>query len=492
MPRRLLPAALLIVVACAVALVVALRGEDPGTVGDPGAAAGTIAAALSRTGDGPAGSAIVALDAWRYRADPEDRGRELGWQRGAFSGTTVQVPNSPNAGAYGGKAGRRAFAGSIGWYAKDIAAPVAGLYAVRFESAHHRASVFVDGKPVREHTGAYEPFTARVPLARGRHEIAVRVDWRDPERQTETGWARAWFNYGGINRPVTLMRLGGSQLGALTVRTRLEDGGMRAKVDVGVRVRNRDESRTVRVRGVLSRDGQNVATLDFGPTGVHGGSSRRLTTSLTVDDPELWSPKSPALYDLRIDVPGEATLRRPIGLREIGWDGGGLRLNGAPLMLHGVALPPDAQGHGDALTSADEERIIAGLRAAGANATRSQLPLSDAMLARLDAAGILVWQEIGPWEPSGQWHADSDAENAEARDRALRAAESAQAHPSILAWTLTNEAAGNGQPGQQEYVRQTSAQLHERDPSRPVAVDLWGSHLPNDAGGMFARSMRSV
>ena len=311
------------------------------------------------------------------------------------------------------------------------------------------------------------------------------LDWRDPERQTETGWARAWFNYGGINRPVTLMRLGRSQLGALTVRTRLEDGGRRARVDVGVRVRNRDESRTVRLRGVLSRDGKNVATLDFAPAGVHTGSSRRLTTSLTVDDPALWSPASPALYDLRIDVPGEAALRRPVGLREIDWGGGRLRLNGAPLVLRGVALPPDAQGHGDALTSADEERIVAGLRAAGANATRSQLPLSDAMLERLDAAGILVWQEIGPWEPSGQWHADTDAENAQARDRALRTAESGQAHPSILAWTLTNEAAGNGRPGQRRYVRQTAAQLHERDPSRPVAVDLWGSHLPNDAGGMF-------
>ena len=130
--------------------------------------------------------------------------------------------------------------------------------------------------------------------------------------------------------------------------------------------------------------------------------------------------------------------------------------------------------------------MIAGLRSAGANATRSQLPLSDGMLARLDAAGILVWQEIGPWEPGGRWRARTDARVSAARDRALRVAEAGQANPSILAWTLTNEAAGNGQPELQSYVRQTAARLHELDPSRPVAADLWGSVLPNDRGGMFA------
>ncbi|MEA2193947.1 MAG: beta-galactosidase, partial [Solirubrobacteraceae bacterium] len=71
---------------------------------------------------------------------------------------------------------------------------------------------------------------------------------------------------------------------------------------------------------------------------------------------------------------------------------------------------------------------------------------------------------------------------AAARDRALRVAEAGQAHPAILAWTLTNEAAGNGQPGLQEYIRQTAPRLRELDPTRPVAADLWGRMLPNRAG----------
>ena len=486
MLRRLLPAALLIVVACAAALAIALSGEDAPTLGGPGGGSPSAAeAALLRTGDGPAGSAIVPLHRWRYRADPGNDGRDRGWSRGDFGGAVVRVPFSPNAKAFRGAAGRRAYDGAVGWFAKEIEAPAAGLYAVRFESAHHRATVFVDGEEAREHVGAYEPFTARVQLARGRHTIAVRVDWRGPRRQADSGWARAWFNYGGLNRPVTLMRLGRSELGALTVRTRLRDGAKRARLDISVRVRNRDAARSVRLRGALMRDGRTVAPLDFGAAGVGEDTSRAVRASVVVDAPALWSPGSPALYDLRIDVPGEASLRRRIGLREIRWDTGALQLNGKPLVLRGAALPADARGRGDALHGADEERIVAGLRAAGANATRSQLPLSESMLARLDAAGVLVWQEVGPWEPGGRWRFETPAQIEAARDRAVRVAEAGQANPSVLTWTLTNEVAGNGQPALQEYVRRAARALHELDPSRPVAADLWGRVLPNRGGGMF-------
>lgn len=488
MPRRLLPAALLIVVACAAALALALKSEDQAPSGGAGRPPGAdvAQATLRDIGAGPAGSAIVTLTRWRYRADPGDRGRDAGWRRGTFGGRIVRVPYSPNAKAYSGRAGRFAHDGSVGWFARDLEVPVAGRYAVRFESAHHHATVFVDGKAVRRHVGAYEPFTARVVLARGHHTIAVRVDWRAPRRQADAGWARGWFNYGGLNRPVTLMRLGPSELGALTMRTRLDAAKRHARVDVAVRVRNRAAPRSIRLRGTISRDGRTIRTLDFGVARVARRTSRAMKASVTIDRPSLWSPRSPALYDLRIDAPGEATLRHRIGLREIAWGAGGLRLNGRPLVLRGAGLPPDARGRGDALRAVDEARIVAALHAIGANATRSQLPMSESMLARLDAAGILIWQEIGPWEPGGRWRARSPTQIAAARDRALRTAEAGQASPSILAWTLTNEVARDGWPGQREYVQRTARRLHALDPTRPVAADLWGRMLPSSGGGLFS------
>jgi hypothetical protein len=466
----------------AVALDLALSGD--GARPHTGPAQSSARAALLERAGGPDGSRPVTLRRWRYRADPGDRGLRAGWSGGDWRGRVVHLPYSPNAGAHSGAAGRSAYAGSVGWYAREIEAPVDGHYVLRFESAQYRAHVYVDGHPLSRHVGAYEPFSARPLLRAGQHTVAVRVDWRDPERQAREDWARGWFNYGGLNRPVTLSRLGPSELGALTLRTRLVGGG-RARVDVAVRVRNRAGGRRLRLTGALTRDGA-ARPLRFGRMRIAHGRLRTARASVVLDDPALWSPGSPSRYELRIAAPGEASLRRTVGLRELRWGGDGLYLNGAALVLRGASLPADARGHGDAMTGRDEQRLIAGLRAVGANATRSQMPLAQSMLDRLDAAGILVWQEIGPWEPAGRWRADTPAAIAAVGERALRAAEDGQPHASILAWTLTNEAPGAGHPGQQAYVARTARRLHAADPSRPVAADLWGSKLPSSDGPLFA------
>jgi hypothetical protein len=480
MPVRLLPAALLVAIACAAAAGLALRDTDRGRRTATSAAAAT----LLRAGGGPSGSGVVALRRWRMRADPRDRGRRGGWARGRWRGRPVLVPYSPNAGAVSGAAGRRAYAGSVAWFAREIDAPVAGTYAIAFESAHHRAEVHVDGRPARAHVGAYRPFTARVRLSRGRHTVAVRVDWRDPERQAASGWARGWFNFGGLNRPVTLSRLGPTRLGGLRVRTRLLDGGA-ARVEVSVRAANRDARRTLRLRGALRREGTTVP-LRFEVASLAAGAERTLRAAATIAAPALWSPDDPQRYGLRIEDPGAALLERRVGLREIGWGGGRLRLNGRPLVLRGAGLPAGVRGRGDALAPSDEARLVADLRALGANAARSQLPLSESMLERLDAAGILVWQLVGPWEPAGRWRADTPAKVARARDRALRTVAAQQAHPSIVAWTLANEVSGRGQPGERLYLAQTARRLHRIDPTRPVAADLWGSRLTRSGGSPFA------
>ena len=477
--RRRLLVALLAAAACALgaALVLARGVDDPRRV-----AAG--AHPLATVGEGPAGGRPVTLARWRYRADPGDVGRERGWARGGWRGRAVRVPHVPNPGPVAGPGAQEAYAGSVGWFARDVVVPEDGRYAIAFGSAHHRATVYVDGRPVRRHTGVYQPFSARPALRRGRHTIVVRVDWRDPERQAQGGWARAWFNFGGLNRPVTIARMGPAELGALTVRTRLRDDGA-ARVDVTVRVRRRGGPVAVPVRGVLRRGGDEVA-LRFGAARVPAGDSRTVRASATVDDPALWSPERPGLYDLRVEVPGAAAIERRVGLREIGWADGTLRLNGAPLTLRGAGLPPDVQGRGDAFTAADEAEIVRELQAAGANAARSQLPLSESLLARLDAAGILVWQHVGPFEPAGAWRSDTPALLELAVGRAVRTAEAAQAHPSVLAWTLTNEAAGQGRPEQVAYVRDAARALRELDPGRPVAADLWGKALPREEGPLFA------
>jgi hypothetical protein len=178
-----------------------------------------------------------------------------------------------------------------------------------------------------------------------------------------------------------------------------------------------------------------------------------------------------------------------VGLRQLTWDGGRMYLNGRRLLVHGATVQEDAQGHGDALTPADEDRIVAELRAIHANAARAQHPLDPGLLERLDAAGILVWQGVGPVEGAGNWYPTTPSLLAEAEREVRTAAQAAQLHPSIFAWNLVDEVAGNGRDGAEvRYVQDSARWLHAHDPGRLVAVDVWGTHPPQRAGAIYAQA----
>jgi hypothetical protein len=399
----------------------------------------------------------------------------------AGSARAVRVPYSPNAATVRGPAGEASFEGAVAWYRTTVHVPADGDYAIRFESVNHRATVFLDGRRVARHTGAYLPFEARAHLRAGGHVLLVRADWRSPREMRATAWHRTWFNFGGIDREVTIRRLRASEVEAPGVVTRLRPGGA-ALVDVTARVANRARSaRTIRVEGRLGG-----APLRFAPIRLAAGRSGWVRARLPIARPRLWAPGHPALSTLAIDVPGESGWRSRVGLRELRWAGGRLLLNGRRIVLRGASLQEDAAGRGDALTPADMDAIVGRLRAIGANATRSQHPLNPALLERLDAAGILVWQGVGAVDAPGAWTGRTPALRRQGLRRVRLNVVQARTHPSVLAWNLANEVANNGHAGGQAAYIDSAAQLvHRLDRGRPVALDVWGTHMPKAAGFMY-------
>jgi len=461
------------VLAACLAAAVAVLALVAGATGEQQRPAPALPAA-----SGPAG--VRPLDGpWIVRGDHAWRGVALGWRKGHFAGRTVRVPFSPNARHVRGVAGERSFAGSVAWYRTTVTLPRAGVYALRFESVNHRAAVWVDGRLVTRHTGTYLPFEAHARLAAGAHELVVRADWRDPAAMKADAWHRTWFNFGGVNGPVSIRALGPSELASPSIVTRLR--GNDAVVDVAVGVTNRAGARTIAVRGKLAG-----ATLRFAPVSLGRGASATVRARVRIARPDLWEPGHPTLEQLRLEVPGEAVFTASVGLRELRWAGGRLQLNGEPLKLQGASLQEDAPGRGDALTPADADAIVARLKAIGANATRTQHPLSDALLDRLDAAGILVWQGVGPVDAPGAWTSRTPVQQRRAIRRVRLNVLQARLHPSVVAWNLANEVAGNGHyGGQPEYVDAAARLVHRLDPGRPTAVDVWGTHMPDRAGFMY-------
>ncbi|MCZ4494384.1 MAG: hypothetical protein JWP53_3315, partial [Conexibacter sp.] len=124
--------------------------------------------------------------------------------------------------------------------------------------------------------------------------------------------------------------------------------------------------------------------------------------------------------------------------------------------------------------------------AVGANSTRAQHALSAPLLERLDRAGILVWQGVGPVDAPGAWTSASPKLAHAARARVRATVRQERLHPSVIAWNLVNEVAGNGHDATEvAYVRDMARELHERDPGRLVAVDLWGAHPPAVPGPIY-------
>ena len=485
--RARLIAALALAIAVGLAGAVAVLGQEetpPPPIRDQyGGHGGTPAARTGATGR-------LALDGnWAVAMDPGAVGGSRGYASGRFRGARVKLPYVPNAGRIVGDAGERSHEGSVAWYRTRLRVPTDGRYVLRFESVNHLASVFLDGKRVGQHIGVYLPFEVRVDLKAGKdHTLVVRADWRGPQKMKAEGWHRAWFNFGGINREVTIRPAADVEVVAPTVRTRLLRGG-RARLEVGARLRNlASGAEKLQLQGTLRR-GEQVTELSFGEVAVPRGSSREVRTAVEIDKPELWAPGSPALYDLELkpkDGADSSGWRGRVGLREVRRDGKQVLLNGRPLRLRGASLHEDVPGRGDGLLPEDMDKLVAELRSLNANATRAQHALSPALMERLDEAGILVWLGIGPVDAPGAWTSRGPRLVRQAHDRVRASLVQLQTHPSVLAWNLANEAAGQGHPaGQADYIDDAARALRRRDPGHLVALDIWGAHPPREDGPMY-------
>ena len=422
---------------------------------------------------------------WRVRRDREDRGLQRGFHTGKFGGELVRTPYVPDATKISGRRGIPYFRGTVAWYRTKVDVPVDGTYAIRFESVNHKAQVFIDGKRVAEHKGEYLPFETKTFLKAGtRHSLVVRADYRGPTAMKRDGWHRLWFNFGGINRGVSIRRIGPSEMLHPTIRTRVDGGA--ALVNVTVHVHNNGESRALPVKGTLSRGDRKVA-FEFPAGTVAKEETAVLETSVRIPDPALWSPGSPDLWELALEVPGESSYRARVGLRELKAQGSRLLLNDAPVRLRGASIHEDVFGRGDGLRPSDQDRIVEQLKAIDANATRTQHPLDPGLLERFDAAGIMVWQGIGPTDAPGAWTSRGERRVRVAKDRVRTTFRQTQMHPSIITWNLANEVAGGGHPeGQIPYVDSMAEELHRIDPSRPVALDIWGAHPPRKRSQIYS------
>lgn len=424
---------------------------------------------------------------WEFAFDDDDRGLALGWQSGCALARRILVPFSFEAPLSG--IGETA-AHPLCWYRRRVELTpemLAERLLLHVGACDYAATVWVNGAPVASHRGGYAPIACEVQhVARaGENEIVVRVEdrplWSQPRGKQIIGGEPFLIDYDrvtGIWQTVWLEPV--PDLYLLDAWSRFD----RVRGELIVQARSSAPTRAA-LEVVARRDGREVARAS-----AWFQERSSATVALALEQPALWSPESPALYDLELRlVDGEAVLDRVdsyAGLREVTCEDGRFLLNGAPFHFRGVLDQGYFPGGWyTAASDADLRRDIELIKAMGFNGARKHQKAEDPRwLWWADRLGLAVWGEM----PSGREFGDALVEDL-GREW-LEIVRRDRMHPSILAWVPLNESWGvdgvAASRRQQQWVRALYHATRAADPTRPVVANDGWEYLEGDVWALHS------
>lgn len=290
--------------------------------------------------------------------------------------------------------------GGIGWYRKtiDIPADKKGQKVyLYFEGVYNRSEVFLNGQSLARRPNGYISFMvdATPYIQFGKENlIAVRVDhsqYADSRWYTGSGIYRdVWMVYAS---PVHI-----AQWGVYAYPEKVKNGN---QLNVEIEINNQEEinASLVILNELYAADGKLVAK-DSKKLIAKPGNGNKLTTSLKVNKPALWSLSVPNLYELKTTVlkdgieTDQTTTRT--GFRSYTFDPDkGFALNGEWMKVKGVCIHHDAGVLGSAVPRDVWKRRLQTLKDVGVNAIRtSHNPQSTDLYALCDEIGLLVLNEM--------------------------------------------------------------------------------------------------
>lgn len=444
---------------------------------------------------------------WELELDDADHGLAAGWHTGRAFSRRIVVPY-PLESELSGIGDRTPH--PIVWYRRCFTLPegfLAERLVLRIGACDHAARVFVNGREVGTHRGGYTPFGFDVAhcLRLGENELVVRVEdretWAQPRGKQITGGGGTGIDYDavtGIWQSVWLEPLPELCVESVWSRYSLEQRELAVQVEFGA------------AHDVALFGGEVEATLFDGEVEITRGSAPgfgrpEARVVLAVPAPRHWSPDDPHLYRLVVRLLREErvvdAVECDVGLREVSWQGGSLRLNGEPLYLRGLL----DQGYFPggwyaAATDADLRRDVELVRAMGFNMVRKHQKAEDPrFLYWADRLGLLVWAEL----PSGRDFTTQLVTSLASEWAALVRRD--RMHPSIVGWVPMNESWGVWQqatrPEQRALVEALTALTRALDPGRPVlgndgwewsTGDLRGIHSYAPTGEALVRHLRAI
>lgn len=409
-----------------------------------------------------------------WQAEGYDQARYNNW-RYPFVADRPLIPHETNpVGSY-----RRDFVVPAGWSGEDVI-----LHIGAAGSAYY---VWVNGRKVgySEDSKLPSEFDVTDHVRPGANTVAIQIfRWSDGSYLEDQDFWRV----SGIERDVYVMAAPGS---------RIRDHFIRAGLDAT----HTDGTLAVDVEATPGPRGRVVLTLMEGDKVVlrrsaalaASGSERRVALTGTVPAVRAWSAETPNLYTALIELEdgsGKLLQSTPtrVGFRTVAIENGLVTVNGKPVTIRGVNRHEHDPETFHVISRESMERDIELMKRNNINAIRTAHYPNDPYLYELaDRYGLYVMDEANI-----ESHAYMEYGNRVAEQRAryqlgfdpawrdahlsrvMNMVERDKNHPSIIFWSLGNEA-GIG-PTFEDAAKAVKA----RDPGRLLSYLGWGPLRPGD------------
>lgn len=341
-----------------------------------------------------------------------------------------------------------------------------GNVRIECKGVSHTATVYLDGHEIGHHYNAYTPFSVVVSdLEPGRHMLEIKADNRF-HKDSALHVPNDYMSYGGISRGVVVEELSDLYLEYVHVKTYRENEQWHVQVKAAVnvlKIRQNDEE-DITIQGKIKDTAFEWKLTDTAK------KHYEFCTDLKIDGIEEWSPETPVLYQVELQMLREDEviddLMERFGFREICVQGKYILLNGKRLRIKGICRHEDHPDYGCALPYQTIYNDLVLIRQMGANSIRTaHYPNDEIFLDLCDELGILVWEEnhARGLEEDRMKHPLFE-EQAEQVIREMIFYH--YNHPCIFIWGILNECASETLFGRSCYEKQFRL-IREMDDSRP-------------------------
>ena len=353
---------------------------------------------------------------------------------------------------------------------------------LEFDGVESAFEVFLNGRAAGrgKDARAGERFDVTDLVKPGENSLAVRLHrWSDASYLED----QDFFRLSGIFRSVRVKVVPALRVERLAITPQLDAGYKNAVVSVNLTLVNESQEPSAgnltvaiaSIPGAAVTDGE-IAGGESKPFSLRPGESAVMKYAIPMIDPQLWSAETPSLYEaaLCLESGGDRDISRTeIGIRTSEIKNGQLLVNGKPILIKGVNRHEHDPYTGHAIDRESILRDLTLMKQANINAIRTcHYPNVPEFYRLCDRFGFYVVDEANNEAHGRGYDEESLAKKPiwgpAIMARVQRMVERDQNHPSVIIWSLGNEA-GNGINFETAY---DWVKLY--DPSRPVQYERAG------------------